>query len=275
MCKLSFYLKCCIVGCDMHTLPVDEALLDYSNAHRLPSCQQYMILMLAILEFGLSRLINRAIFLDDEHKLLPAAISNAFYAIETTILHFPIDTASGDQVQVRKAMLCTTEWINEIYVKSIMTLHISFVNIPALIPSLEGSFHCIHCLGLPGECMCLVGCPNSRFSQCLTVHRGVSCSECKARDIVGSKFRCLQCTDCNLCETCYQEHDQLHEFERTTKPNTPAEHLGFRALPLSGVDDRLCVNHDIPTAVAVPIETAVACSLATTTTTINSLTDQQ
>ncbi|KAL5288218.1 SQSTM1.2 family protein [Megaselia abdita] len=40
------------------------------------------------------------------------------------------------------------------------------------------------------------------------VHLRVNCDECNAKPIVGSRFKCLQCPDFDLCSTC--EADQCH-----------------------------------------------------------------
>jgi hypothetical protein len=264
VCKLSFYLKCCIVGCDMDTA-VDLRLLDYDNAHRFSGQEQYFMLQQALGEFGLERLLNRAIFLDDQHRLLPSDTSNAFFAIETASSHFNVEPQSpvaDDCVQVRKAMLCTTQWINTIYIQSIVSLQQSFLNVPTLMSDLgHQSLHCFHCTGLGGDCTCEAGCPSSFASCCTTLHRGVVCSECVKGNIAGSRYKCTVCSDCNLCELCYQagEHDQMHSFASIVKPNTLPELLGARACSLTAQEDCFCDTAAIPVAVAVPIEIAILC----------------
>jgi hypothetical protein len=261
--RLVFYLKCCIIGCGMDT-NINLRLLDYSNAHQFPGQLQYLILQLVLKKFSLERLINRAIFLDDHHKLLPSDISNAFFAIESASNYFDIEPQSPlaeGTVQVRKVMVCTTQWINEIYIQSISSLQRSFKNNPSGLIKPRKTLHCFHCSGLDARCTCEAGCPPLCESHCLTIHRGVTCSDCAESYISGSRYRCRVCSDCNLCELCYEngEHDQTHAFEKISRTNIPPELLGARAFPLTADDDELCDIKEVPIAVALPIETATPC----------------
>jgi hypothetical protein len=59
VCRLTFYLKCCILGCGMDAV-VDARFLDYANAHYLSAPEQLYVLQLALGEFSLDRLIRRS-----------------------------------------------------------------------------------------------------------------------------------------------------------------------------------------------------------------------
>ncbi|KAI0652399.1 hypothetical protein C8Q79DRAFT_1081591 [Trametes meyenii] len=50
------------------------------------------------------------------------------------------------------------------------------------------------------------------------VHKGVKCDHCDKRNIKGTRFKCLECTDYDLCETCiaspsaWKAHNRTHAF---------------------------------------------------------------
>jgi hypothetical protein len=79
-CRLSYYLKCCILGCGIDFV-FDLSLLDYQGdvASRLDQQGQEQLFHLAHTVFRVDILLNKVIFLDDENVLLPQGVSNAFY----------------------------------------------------------------------------------------------------------------------------------------------------------------------------------------------------
>lgn len=44
----------------------------------------------------------------------------------------------------------------------------------------------------------------------LPIHVGVNCDYCHAQHIVGSRWKCIQCQDFDLCDTCYQTRRKQH-----------------------------------------------------------------
>jgi len=53
--------------------------------------------------------------------------------------------------------------------------------------------------------------------QCAGVkHMNISCEACKQQGIVGTRWRCVQCPELNLCDCCYMsdKHDVNHQFVR-------------------------------------------------------------
>jgi len=158
-------------------------------------------------------------------------------------------------------MLCTTQWINEIYVESVLSLQTSFLNVPTNALHLLNSRHCIHCKGLGGHCTCEAGCPSSFATCCTAIHRGETCSGCASGYVLGPRFHCNICSDCDLCEACYRggERDQMHTFETVSRPNMTPFFLGSQACSLTKQDHQICLQEDIPVAVAVPIEIAIPC----------------
>lgn len=261
VCRLSFYLKCCQIGCGVEsTVPTE--ILDYSNAHRLPREAQFYILMLSLQEFDPVRLLNRAYFLDDQNRLLPPNVSNRFYETETASQFFnvPVLRQGG---QARRVMICTTDWLNQMYFLSVMSMQASFRN--ALVPGAgfgNLTFHCFHCQGFDSDCTCEHGCPPIHGSSCQVVHHGTVCDGCKHGFIQGPRYRCQECADCDLCEYCYhtcEEHDQTHAFERIAWVGAPPQPLSARAKCLNLEDNQMQGEEDIPVAIAIPIETATAC----------------
>jgi hypothetical protein len=49
---------------------IDSRFIDYTNAHCLSGPEQLYVLRLVLGEYSLDRLLNRAIFLDDQNNLL-------------------------------------------------------------------------------------------------------------------------------------------------------------------------------------------------------------
>lgn len=118
VCRLSYYLKCGTVSCGLDII-VDE-LLDFKNAHKLPRARQDAIFRLAYNDFDLETLANVTIFLDDEHDMLPKNTSNEFYEVSkvSNILAVQEDAIiGGKQTQVRKIMVCDTDWLETYYLK--------------------------------------------------------------------------------------------------------------------------------------------------------------
>ena len=115
-------------------------LLDYSHAHYLPLQYQQYILHLALRIYNPETLVNRAYYIDDGRKILPPSspISNAFYDIDTIVtsnnLNVNVNAAgrsisiSGEMIPITKVMVCTSEWINEMYIESIRNLQVAFTN---------------------------------------------------------------------------------------------------------------------------------------------------
>jgi hypothetical protein len=134
ICRLSYYLKCCILGCGFReasiALPV-EVIMDYNNAHRLPSSLQRAIYHIVMSDFHPQTLMNRVFFVDDSSTLLEPDTMNAFFEWSTTISRalrmaeqgsggMGIGVISDEQGQhapspnvLRKLMVCTSSWLNE------------------------------------------------------------------------------------------------------------------------------------------------------------------
>ena len=42
------------------------------------------------------------------------------------------------------------------------------------------------------------------------LHQNVRCNECKAFTIIGIRYKCYDCEDYDLCETCIERRDIVH-----------------------------------------------------------------
>jgi hypothetical protein len=54
----------------------------------------------------------------------------------------------------------------------------------------------------------------------LVVHTGVTCDGCRVSPIVGTRFKCTECVNFDLCETCEQkqQHDVAHPLLKMRRP---------------------------------------------------------
>jgi hypothetical protein len=260
VCRLSFYLKCCHQGCGIES-NIPPELLDYSNAQYLPREVQCYILQISLHEWNPERLVNRAYFVDDHNRLLPPNVSNAFYDIETASHFFNVQRQGG---QVRSVMICTSDWLNQIYFLSVLSMQASLRNaLPLCAEFGNVTFHCAHCRGFDSDCTCESGCPPLYGSFCQVVHHGVVCNGCGHGFIQGPRYLCQECPDYDLCEYCYQtcEHDQMHAFERIARAGSAPQPLSARAECVNLENKTLHGAEDnIPVAIAVPIETTEATS---------------
>lgn len=260
LCRLSYYLKCCAVGCGIN-IGIDDALLDYMNAHHLSTEQQEQILRYSFSDLSLVNLMNRAFILDDQHILLPQGTLNTFFEFKTASTFFSIDTftiATGQQVYVHKVMLCTLKWMREYYIDP-------FVRYQQGIPMLE-----IHATPVAeeDELSYAVG-GDDYVHQGMVVtpildHRGDAsgtllrrtCCACLEMIHLNESpcYRCTQCTVAEFCEDCYMagRHDQTHAFERICR--TSAEALAVRVETLVGGDSSFLPS--VPVAIAIPVDQA-------------------
>lgn len=65
------------------------------------------------------------------------------------------------------------------------------------------------------------------------VHRGVTCNSCNSGPIYGLRYKCMNCVDYDLCETCeaLQQHPKTHLFLKIRIP-TPSYASSRRPQPL-------------------------------------------
>jgi hypothetical protein len=262
ICRLSYYLKCCAVGCGIN-IGIDDALLDYMNAHYLSAEQQEQILRFSFTNLNLVNLMNRAFILDDQHVLLPQGTLNTFFEFKTAVAFFSIDSftiATGQHVNVHKVMLCTLKWMKEYYLEP-------FVRYQQGNPVIE-----IHAspVAEEDEVSYAVGGDDYRHQGMVVtpvldhhgaaqgvnslVHLRRTCCACIGAIQMNDApcYRCTQCPMAEFCEDCYTAgwHDQTHIFERICRTSTEA--LAARVETLHEGD--ALFPPDVPMAIAIPVE---------------------
>lgn len=257
ICRLSYYLKCCVVGCGIN-IPMEGVLLDYMNAHNIPLHLQEKIVRSAFEALSLENLINRAFILDDQHILLPQGTLNTFFEFKTASTYFSINSFTidtGQQMHVHKVMLCTLKWMREYYIDP-------FIRYQQGNPLVE--IHAIP-VALDGEYSDYV-----RSRRCTQQHAVITitpvdppetargnipsnCSACNQENFEGPHYRCSQCTSFEVCGQCYNtgRHDQTHSFERICSPSSAPEPL---AAQVEMLNERDSFVPDVPMAIAVPMD---------------------
>lgn len=125
ICRLSYYLKCCILGCGI-AIQINPQLLDYVHAHLLPAVLQQSIIELAFRDLNLALLMNRAFILDEQNLLLPQGSLNTFIEFKTASSVFAISalTNAADQdLQTHKVMICASRWLRDYFLDPFFRCH--------------------------------------------------------------------------------------------------------------------------------------------------------
>jgi hypothetical protein len=193
ICKLSFYIKCCIIGCGIQGADADPELLDYANAYKLPLHLQRAIFELAFHEFNTEKLVDRFYFLDDRHRLLPEHLSNIFVSLVAAGNVFPVErdvVVRGRKLRYQNTMLCTSEWLNEMYISPLCAIQ----------------------RFLPPPASPAVTSPDNAWDD--------SC--CRGKHCVLNQ--CIVCPDYALCKNCCIDHDHNpdHPLGRTKRARLSA-----------------------------------------------------
>ena len=290
--RLSYYLKCCVLGCGIAINQVPLELLDYSNASSLPQGLQRRIFRLAFEEFRLEHLLNRTIFVDDERTLLARDASNVFFNVRTPLDMVALGRLGGGSIlhlPQGQVMLCTTAWLNEFYVSPFLRFVQRAQEDAA--PS-SSSTESLEDSSSPATSAAAT----TTASQCSNeipvamataragahvhpFHANILCDRCKCQGIQGARYRCTTCDDYDLCERCYYNGSQRHEhiFERIAYDGALPEFMdGVRQTPaidcdsgrkrsLDDIYSKKTVGEDsdnqeyIPIVVAVPIPDSPSC----------------
>ena len=230
--RLSYYLKCCIIGCGIDFV-FDVSLLDYQNSDNLDDDGKERIFKLANEVFRAEVLLNRVIFLDDDHILMPQGVSNVFYQVEAVSefiqhqagpLHIlcPTTFQVRRQIHVHKVMVCSSQWLDVFYVEPMTRLvqqHLAnnaATSIPS--PSSTGGGlgapdailssnvnnphpvsmyrHCDHCEGYHVRCTCTHGCPSSSTSQCIPISSSIRSDTDNSNNNNNTPIRTYPCDQC-------------------------------------------------------------------------------
>eukprot|EP00934_Nitzschia_sp_Nitz4_P006465 Nitzschia sp. Nitz4//scaffold60_size111251//46888//47997//NITZ4_004147-RA/size111251-processed-gene-0.25-mRNA-1//1//CDS//3329555564//6455//frame0 len=260
ICRLSYYLKCCVVGCGIN-IGIEEELLDYMHAHCMTSEQQKKVLEYAFGTLNVANLMDRAFILDEQHVLLPQGTLNTFYELKTASTYFSINrflsVATGQQLYVHKVMLCTLKWMREYYLGPFIRYQqgnpiVEIMATPVaegdelsyVVVEQEGRDDNLHSHGV------IV----TTIQPPLSLGSSRKCRSCDKRFCPMNEifYRCTQCTKSEYCESCYEQgcHDQTHVFERICR--TSAEALPVQVEVLNDVDETFVP--DVPVAIAIPVE---------------------
>jgi hypothetical protein len=255
LCRLSFYLKCCSVGCGLD-VAVDKQLTDYPNAHVLPIHLQSSIIRLALDVFDPRTLVGHSIFVDDNYRLMPRQRENAFFKLKQLPGDFQRDQSNllqyPHQRPSREVMLCTTKWLHVFYTAPLLAT-INVMETP-ILPVARAT----PCSEYPMHTVCYPALSAKRAS--------VSCNACSLPLHDADQYNCMTCCvgdSMTLCETCYYEgeHDQTHFFERIRRgQSAPEPSLLCQVEAISPCSEQQVSNstYCCPVAVAIPIEQAHA-----------------
>jgi hypothetical protein len=278
LCRLSFYLKCCSVGCGLGLdvdvdVDVAKQLTDYPNAHALPIHLQNSIILLALDVFDPRTLIGHSVFVDDKYRLLPRHRENAFFKLNQLPGGFQLDKNSKSNLLLqypgahhhhhhqeqqrpsRKVMLCTTRWLHEFYTAPLLAT----INAEETPPS-PPSTHATPCSEYPMHYVCYPALSAAERAFVVVV----SCNSCRLPLHDADQYTCTTCcagtsdSTTTLCETCYYEgkHDQTHFFERIRRgQSTPEPSLLCQVKAISSCcEQEVSKSTDCPVAVIIPIE---------------------
>jgi hypothetical protein len=259
-------------------------MIDYNNAHRLPSSLQRAIYHIVMSDFHPQTLMNRVFFVDDSSSLLEPDTMNAFFEWSTTISRARrmaehqgssfLGVGSDEQGQqepipnvLRKLMVCTSSWLNEYCILPLYRLNerlamaaLSFSSIAPAVSDGESSASAAP--NARDHSAFLFLSDNQQEQQCAAVCcGGRDCIAGGNTPIRGPRYRCNVCPNFDLCEICYNDlagHDQTHAFEMIASgPGVRPHLLQARVQAVTECcSSTLCNNdrqEDIPVAFAVPI----------------------
>jgi hypothetical protein len=253
---LSYYLKCCNLGCGINAIQTIE-VMDYKSAHLQPAHIQQAIYQLALSEFNPVRLVNRIVFLDDANILLPPDTGNGFYerSVVSQVQNLPYSDLEQSQLNVRKFMFCTTPWLEAFCIGPLYRYYQNQCRLNESI-AIASPLQCSQGIpesveGATGRCPC-----RHHDQQQTSPTKVVLCDGCHRIGCGTRRYQCQVCSNCNLCEDCYNDsesHDQTHAFQIIV--------AGDHARPIrlspriQAVTAELDYEKDdIPMADAVPIE---------------------
>ena len=269
ICRLSYYLKCCVIGCGIN-IGIEEALLDYMNAHTLPPEQQAKIIRHALSDLNILSLLDRAFILDDKHTLLPPGTLNTFFEVAIASDFFlsinsSLTIATGQQVCIHKVMLCTVGWMNEYFmlpfgrycqgapIVQILGTSVDVEDEVSIGLMLDRDYTQQGLVVTPLQDHRGEANPSSLFQRCCSCLQTIPLNK-------EPGYRCTKCPFAEYCQDCYAAgiHNQTHAFERICR--TSIEYLKPLVQRVPGEDSFL---PDVPLAIAVPLESSSFPSNAT------------
>jgi hypothetical protein len=247
--RIMYYLYCVTVGVG-HDILHDD-LVDYRKYQQLSAVRKALVFE-AALKYSPDVFIDEVIFRDDEGKVVTGTTSNEFCDISVAcdIVSLQRDVVIAGEVRtLTKVMFFASSWLDRYY------------NGPVARVVLK-SKHCMHCKGGDGMCNC-DACPRNSNSQCqpflsllIDAMGGTSirspspspvppapaksstshectCDGCRRTHFEGTRYKCADCYDFDLCKTCYANnlHDLSHPFLQIDRPGASAIRLSPRIPP--------------------------------------------
>ena len=244
---LSYYLNCVngLIAGQGARIPKD--LVDYKNLKWLRQAKKDAIITLCLL-FHPMELLNKLFLVDNNHVLLPKDKSNYFCELKEVTHLVALSSSAvigGQETKIAKVMLCHTDWLErnwltpmrklsrraaQISKNTIRDMNKMFdmvetgIALHQLSDALEQlttgddsdkeeekvvSKHCDHCKGLQGVCACRKGCDPKSGSAC-SDHPTTTCDWCEKESFRGTRFKCRECFNYDLCHSCYLKEDDSH-----------------------------------------------------------------
>ena len=70
----------------------------------------------------------------------------------------------------------------------------------------------------------------SRISQCSTIHTDIKCNNCGKCPIIGYRYKCLECSNYNLCDECEKIVNHEHNFIRYVIKESEEKNYSYECL---------------------------------------------
>ncbi|KAH6911802.1 hypothetical protein BKA70DRAFT_862847 [Coprinopsis sp. MPI-PUGE-AT-0042] len=250
--RLMYYLNCVTASLGMDILQDD--LLDYMNYRKLTGTRIAVVFKTAA-ELSPDIFIDKVLFRDDQGDVVPSGSSNKFVEITAAcdLIHVQRDFLIGGQVKdVTKVMFFRSSWLKTYYSDPLERI----ANI------ILGSKHCSHCEGSAGICACST-CPRGSTAECrpifesfldvlltgttttssvrpvspappprpTVVQHQANCDGCQWQLFSGPRYKCNNCYDFDLCDSCYRLDRHIetgHHFRKYETPDSSPVYLAAR-----------------------------------------------
>ena len=121
--RVSFYLRCCVVGCALANESIPMQLLDFTNVHSLPLQYQNLICQLAFgEEYGLCNLLGRIIHVDTNNQVLPRGTPMLFLQAGTPEFHLAMNLLGVHSINLPafyngNIIICSSEWLQTYHIE--------------------------------------------------------------------------------------------------------------------------------------------------------------
>lgn len=157
--RLMYYLQCVTTGIGINVLPPD--LTNYRHYQHLTTARRNLVFKYAY-ELSPDLFIDKVIFLDNGHEVIPRGYNNEFCTISAAVSLVSIQQdllLAGKAQSASRVMFYNTAWLQTHYWEPFRRNRFA-------IARAVGSLHCLHCDGTNGLCSCSNGCPRGRDTQC-------------------------------------------------------------------------------------------------------------